>query len=966
MHSQRLTHKLLFFWLGSIILSVLIVGILFSLLTTRLHEEAAKSQIQHDFGVLWNELNKRRERLQHAANLLAEESKLVATISLIHNYQDIHHYQPLVFDDSKKQLANLLMMQTNIADLDCATVTDGYQRLASFSCLLGDGERTAGYIQWDKGLPSFQALNQQHVILPEEFVKWANQREALSARPRFSACVKHQLLLLEISVPVVRTSHGLDGSQHKQTVGFIRLMDRLDQEFTDQINRQTKAQFHYYPFDKLPKHYQQIPRLGSGRLPYLVQVITHTRQDWWLSSHGLFVGAVLLDEQSKLPFVATFQVEKDQLSFGLSAMRQAVFVMVLLAIFFLLPAGWWFFRHTLLLPLARLLHGVETLRQGRYIELEGLSQQQDELGILAVSFNTMSRTLALREERLRKLSLAVEQSPTSILITDAKAQIEYVNLTFTALTGYSAQEIQGKNPSILKSGYTPKSQYRDMWRNLLSGQQWRGELYNRKKDGTLFWETVLIAPIKNEQGEVTHYLGIKEDLTLRKQYEQQLLHQAHYDNLTGLPNRILALDRLEQALLAANRHHHPLAIAVMDVDHLKHINDSLGHEIGDKVLAQVAARLQSVAKSADTIARLGGDDFLFILPLEKLLNQRHALEDLAAEVENSLSLARNVAQQPIIINQQELFVSLSIGLTLFPHDGESGQILLRNAETAMYRAKEEGRNRYCFFTPQMNDQTLARMKIENELRKALARGELSVHYQPQIDLRYNRVSGAEALLRWNSAQLGFVPPDQFIPIAESCGLITDIGLWVLEQACHAAALWHGLGYDLRIAVNVSPAQFKHPAFVEQVVRTLNMAGVSGLCLELEVTESLFIDAHAELKNTLHAIKNLGISLALDDFGTGYSSLSYLKNFPFDYLKIDKSFIQELTTNPEDCALTTAIIRMAHSLQLAVIAEGVETAEHLAFLKQHHCDYGQGFYYSKALAQEDFSRYLVQQALPDNG
>ncbi|WP_316975773.1 EAL domain-containing protein [Shumkonia mesophila] len=551
-------------------------------------------------------------------------------------------------------------------------------------------------------------------------------------------------------------------------------------------------------------------------------------------------------------------------------------------------------------------------------------------------------------ENLRKLSQAVEQSPASVIITDTTGAIEYVNPKFVEVSGYALEDVSGKNPRILKSGKTPEDVYDALWQTITAGQEWRGEMMNRKKNGDLYWESVSISPIKTQNGAITHFLAVKEDISLRKEYEKRLIQQANFDEVTGLPNRVLALDRLEQALARGLRQNHKVGLLFIDLDRFKYVNDTLGHHTGDHILKEAGARIRHCLRAADTVARLGGDEFTVIVPD---LQVGIDVEPVAQKILESFG-------QPFHLGGREIFLTPSIGITIWPDDGGFPDELMRNADTAMYRAKEMGRNNFRFFTPELNERALARARMEHQIRHALERNEFDLHYQPLIDLATGRIVRAEALLRWCNPELGQVSPDEFIPLAEEIGLITPIGEWVLRTACRQAMVWRREGLcPERISVNVSSRQFRGLSLFDTVVGILEETGMPPTGLELEITENLLMADIPEVVDSLRRLDDLGISLSVDDFGTGYSSLSYLRRFPVSVLKIDKSFVKDVATDSDNATLVEAIITMGRSLKLEVVAEGVETGAQMGFLRQRGCDYAQGYYYSRPAPTADFRRLM---------
>lgn len=591
------------------------------------------------------------------------------------------------------------------------------------------------------------------------------------------------------------------------------------------------------------------------------------------------------------------------------------------------------------------------------LELQGspAGYNADQLAELAPFLASCGNLIAARrtaqrrdeaEALLGKLSRAVEQSPAAVVITDRQGHIEYVNKRFTDITGYSSEEALGQTPAILKSGYMPDALYREMWQAALAGQEWRGEVYNRRKDGGLYWSQTQICPIRGKDGEVTHLVAAAEDISLRKTYEERLLHQANFDQLTGLPNRILAFDRLCQALNQAHRNHAPLTVMQLDLDHFKLINETLGHGAGDGVLIEAGKRLQSTIANTDTVARLAADEFIII-------SHDPSPDQLVRRILKRFA-------EPLQVDGNELYISVSIGVSVAPDDGDSAQVMLQNCGAAIRKAKESGRNGYHFFTPGMNSDASKRLEMETQLRHALARDEMFLTYQPLLDVKTGKLSGVEALLRWKTAK-GLQMPDQFIPLAEETGLIVPIGEWVLMEACRQGQEWRERGLDIVVAVNTSSRQLRHGKILEQVGQALDETGLPPHCLELEITESFLIENPDQTAAILHQLNDLGVRLSLDDFGTGYSSLSYLKRYPFHTLKIDRSFIRDMLNNSSDRALVNAILAMAKSLNLRVIAEGVETIEQQEFLASQGCDIIQGYHYSRPLEPGPFENFVWHRA-----
>jgi len=567
------------------------------------------------------------------------------------------------------------------------------------------------------------------------------------------------------------------------------------------------------------------------------------------------------------------------------------------------------------------------------------------LGALGVFTDLNERKQA--KDSLRKLSRAVEQSPASVVITDTGGHIEYANPKFLEITGYSLDEVIGRKPNILKSGHTPKADHDDLWQTISSGREWRGEFLNVRKDGRRYWEYASISPIKAADGTITHYIAVKEDISVRKEYEERLFHQANFDPLTGLPNRVLVLDRLNQGLSRARRENDSLAVVFVDLDNFKNVNDTLGHAEGDVLSKQAAQRLTDCVRETDTVSRTGGDEFVIVLPA---MHQPSDVEFVARKITEAFA-------KPFAIGSYDFHVTPSMGIAIYPGDGDDPSILLRNADAAMHLSKRKGRNAFQFFTPEINQHIVERMDLESRLRHALARDDLYLVYQPIIDSRTGGLVSVEALLRWNDEELGAVAPDRFISVAEETGLIVPIGEWVMRTACLQARQWRDEGVDLhRMQVNTSGRQVQGPEFVDIVRGALDDSGLPPGVLDLEITEStLMADVPAAAK-TLEELRGLGVKLSIDDFGTGYSSLSQFRAFAVDTLKVDSSFLRDITADLDRTAIAEAIVVMGHSLGLTVTAEGVETEVQFEMLGAWGCDSVQGYLFSMPLVADDLKAF----------
>ncbi|OGT20994.1 MAG: hypothetical protein A2V90_08635 [Gammaproteobacteria bacterium RBG_16_57_12] len=548
-------------------------------------------------------------------------------------------------------------------------------------------------------------------------------------------------------------------------------------------------------------------------------------------------------------------------------------------------------------------------------------------------------------EKLRQAAVVVENTAEGIIITDENNRIISINKAFTEITGYSPEEALGRNPNILRSDRHDKLFYKALWTSVLNTGSWQGELWDRHKNGELFpiWST--ISAVKDDDGRLINYVSVFSDISSIKQSQEQLNYLAHHDPLTHLPNRILFNDRLEHAMQRAQREERQMAVLFLDLDRFKTINDSLGHPVGDLLLKLVADRIRKTMREEDTVARLGGDEFIMLL------------EDVR-DTQDIALLAQKLIQEfntPFIVHERELHLGISMGISLFPRDGTDSATLIKNADAAMYRAKEEGRNDYQFYTTSLTTAVFERLTLESALRSALQNREFVLYYQPQYTLANRQMVGAEALIRWRHPGMGLVAPDKFITIAEESGLIVPIGEWVLRTACSQLQEWRRAGLNLnRIAVNVSARQFYRGEIVRVVKTVLDETGLPANSLELEITESIIMQESGRAITTLHDLSLLGVTIAIDDFGTGYSSLSYLKQLPVHKLKVDRSFVRDIPHDVNDEAITRAIIALGQNLQLVVLAEGVESVEQQDFLTILKCDEVQGFLYSRPLPAEQFS------------
>jgi len=639
----------------------------------------------------------------------------------------------------------------------------------------------------------------------------------------------------------------------------------------------------------------------------------------------------------------------------------------------------YFFGRSLSRPIRQLTGVAERIAKG------DLSQRvpqggHDELGRLASAFNYMAGALAdarshletrvekrtqelananqrletdiaariQAENALRLYASVFEHSAEGILISDQDNRILAVNSAFSRMTGYSIDEVRGENPRMFASGHTEPEVYQQMWASLAAEGRWQGEIWDRRKDGSIYPKWMSVSVVRDLEGALTHYIASFTDITERKAVEAHITHLAHHDALTGLLNRFSLQGRLEQAVSTARREQCPLAVMFIDMDRFKTINDTLGHAVGDELLVEVARRLRECVRDSDIVARLGGDEFVVVL----------------TEVDDATAAAR-VADKILqalgglyLIGENELHSTPSIGLAFYPDDGENGEMLMKNADTAMYHAKSQGRNNVQFFTAEMNQAAVERLLLERDLRVAVEAGQFELHYQPQLNSHDGRVVGVEALVRWRHPRDGLLSPAKFISIAEETGLIVSLGEWVLDEACRELRAWRDQGLsDIVMAVNLSAQQLHSPILLERIAQILAKHGLTGADLELEVTESVAMHNPEASIGKLKALRDMGLRLSIDDFGTGYSSLSYLKLLPIHTLKLDRSFVRDIETDDNDVAICTATIALAHTLGLSVVAEGVETEAQRLFLTLHKCDFLQGYLFSKPVPAKEALAFI---------
>ncbi|THF67464.1 EAL domain-containing protein [Pseudothauera nasutitermitis] len=936
-----LTHRLLLLWFASVAAVLAVSGVAFLLFENHEIEVERRARIEAAFGTLQNHLDQRAQLLGRSADALAARPGVAGVVGL-YDQAGPENGDAAAFNGAVRDLAADLGELARAADATWAAVI-GPQGPVSAYWRHGDDDRQvyfpprgdAAYVSAGDGAP-FVRIE----ALPEFLGRVTAAAGSYGDAALVTRCPTGAGPALMVNRPI-----RVDARDGAREPGRVLLGACLDEAFVERVAAQAGAAFGIVGERKLLSHAMPDiipPAVANGVGEPLRRGALALDGIRWHSDEGHVLGAGdwLLGDGSRN--TAMFVLSRQQLSEQREALFTAGLAGLALAGAVVFVVGLLYLRRNVTRPLENLLGAVAGMRSGEYRQVAGV-RAGDEIGDLVHTFNNMTEQIRERERALRRLSSAVEQSPASVIITTPEGRIEYVNPRFSEITGYSTDEVMGRKPGFLKSGQLPGEVYRELWETILSGRVWRGELSNRAKDGRVVYEQTSISPIFDNAGELIHFVAVKEDVTRRKEVEAHINHLAYHDVLTDLPNRRLFRDRLNQALRTYQRHGTCFALLILDLDHFKDINDSLGHTVGDELLRLVAGRLLGLLRETDTLSRLGGDEFAI------LQSGVHGPADAAVLAEKIIASFRDSFD----LGLMRLHSNTSIGIAVPSGDVVDVDDLISRADIALYKAKGAGRAGYVYFDDAMTAQVQNDAELIHDLARALQNGQLSLVYQPQVELASGRLVGVESLLRWRHPQLGDIPPGRFIPLAESRGLMTEIGLWVLAESCRQWHAWRAQGLEVgHMAVNVSAVQFKGARAYESMLEAVEQASMPPGMLEIEFTESAFVEVSSETLRWIGMLSERGVHFAIDDFGTGYSSLIMLRQLRAHKLKIDREFVKDMLGDPNDAAIVHATVSLAKTLGMTVVAEGIEEAAQAEYLMGLGCDIGQGYHFARPMPAAD--------------
>lgn len=1076
MQHLTLNNKILLLLLSSILLVLLLVGTIFSVQITQLHESSARAELTSSADLVRSDLWTKTHHLIESSNRIAQDENILASLNLISRYQDVTNYQPLVFDPEKRKLASSLEELLHSGGFNLAAVYQADGALVAFHALTAKGEG-GGYQSYQKGEALFVPVNaaEEDGASSRLYYGFGDlQRHRQGGQPliQFRPGMGVATVVLEATMPFLLQQNG----SAEAVIGWLRLSYYLDRSYIDLMAQKLDVNLAFIG-DTGGIHSEGFsPESGVhdniSVPPLRVTAEPVSELAWVVTADGFEVHLALplgTDEHIHL----VLGEGTNDLANNLNLFARSVIWVLLLSGALVLPLGWYMSRRWVSRPIGLLTEVARGITKGERPQVSGF-RQHDELGVLADAFVVMSSAITHRENELRDkqrqiegiignapaviymkdlqgryllinklyeelfsvtneqmrgktdselfdeavvtqirdneqrvfdnllpiqveevmpqgdslhtylsvkfplfdddkqviaicgistditdrkraendLMLAkniIENANEGVVVTDLEGVITDVNEAYESITGYSRDEVVGQTPAVNKSGRHDRAFYQEMWNCIHDKGFWQGEIWDRRKSGEVYPKWLSINTVRDDKGKPSHYVGIFSDITSKKSTEEQLERLAYFDSLTALPNRLLFRDRLGQEIAAARRHENKVALLFLDLDRFKYVNDTLGHAAGDELLQIVAQTLQDNVRDSDTVSRLGGDEFTVIIPDIDHVDQ---VSGITQKIIDELGM-------PLQLRGQEVQIGASVGVAIFPDDGDNIDQLSRHADMALYKAKDEGRNNFQFFSAELQIHIAERLALEEDLRKGLQRNEFLLYYQPKYNVATGDISGMESLVRWQQPERGLVSPVDFIPLAEETGLIIPMSEFILREACQQTAAWIAASnLPLKVAVNLSARQFQQQDLIGVIKSVLAESGLPAASLELELTESMVMGNVDEAIQTMHALRDLGLSLAIDDFGTGYSSLSYLKRFPINTLKIDQSFVRDLTTDSDDASIIQAIIAMGRQLDMHVVAEGVETKEQLEFLRQHECEEVQGYLMSRPLPAMDFAKLIA--------
>lgn len=851
---------------------------------------------------------------------------------------------PTVNVDAHQSIANITQRLQNAIDNTSLSMTnENRSKLSTFSESPAQQSLAALLSQLQQQVDLIEQAKEISTLMGVEGLTYDYNRYLMTAKRQYQLNFEKHHFELSNALKAIAQRENLTAKQ----LGLIEILKRSTDAYYQHLLKVISNQLTPPQMSSLTDEYANMHQ-ALQQLQNQAPLISSSL--WWTTASSRIELLHQMNIQLTHKIARQSDVQKQQI---ISSLYISLLSGVL--VFYMVFILGKYIANSLLHSITAIVNDVEEMAKDPNLQLNIEVKGNDELAQISTALNQMLSERMLAKTSLQQASAVFEHSSEAIMVTNADNRIELVNPAFTEITGYTLAEVKGQKPSILSSNHHQPEFYSELWRSITTTHHWEGEIWNKRKDGNVYPEYLSITAVEDAQGQISQYIGLFLDVSNHKQYEQDLWYKSNYDSLTKLPNRHLFSSRLQRAIDSAGQIDAQVAVFFIDLDRFKFINELHGHAAGNEILKQSATRLETVLGPEDSIARFGGDEFVIISP-------QHNANETAEQLAHKLV---DVLVQPLKLDAIESNISASVGVAFYPEDGQDIETLLRNSETAMYQAKRDGRAHFQYFSPEMNVEMLERMQLEQRLRKAVKKSEFYLEYQPVVDMTHGTVSSVEALIRWRDPEFGIISPGLFIPIAEETGLIEPLGEWVLNQALADLSSWHAQGHMLKIAINVSGRQCINSnglSFYQVLEEALLRHKIAAHYVHIEITESLLIEDKPYSLEILQSIRNLGVDIYLDDFGTGYSALSYLNQFPISVIKIDKSFIDNATVNQSDAKLVKAIVMMGQSLEMPLVAEGIETEEQWDFLQSLGCNYAQGYLMSKPLSSEKLLTFLENETV----